>query len=68
MNSTYYRLLDAERKGMIVRADSDAKQYRFTPGRGWVPSAVMLHYFSPESPTYNMYEEISESEALKLIG
>ncbi|HMM32985.1 MAG TPA: hypothetical protein PKB13_14540 [Clostridia bacterium] len=67
MSTTYYRLNDASRKGMIVRADSAEEQYRFVPDKGWVRSGVMLHYFSPESPTYDMYEEISEKEALALI-
>ena len=68
MSTTYYKLKDTIRKGMIVRADSSEAQYRFVPEKGWVRSGVMLHYFSPESPTYDLFEEISEQEALAQIS
>lgn len=65
--TTYYRLLDPEHEGMIVKANSATDQYHFGPGQGWIRSGIMLHYFSPDSDTYEQYEEISEVKALIAI-
>lgn len=62
----YYKLLDPENKGIIVRAEGK-NQEEYVPQKGWVRSGILLHYFWPESDTYDMFEEISESEALQAI-
>lgn len=64
---TYYKLLDQKHVNTVVRAEGRSQQ-QFIPDRGWVESGIMLHYFSDESDTYNEYEEISETEALKIIS
>jgi hypothetical protein len=62
----YYRLLDPKHKGTIVRGAGKIQE-QFFPGKGWLRSGILLHYFSPESDTYDMYEEISEADALASI-
>lgn len=64
---TFYRLTDPANENTIVRANGRSQQ-QFIPDRGWVESGIMLRYFCDESDTYGMYEEISEQEALKLVG
>lgn len=63
----YYRLLDPKNKDTVVRAEGRSQQ-QFIKGRGWVESGIMITYFSDESDTYDMYEEISYEEAMKLIN
>jgi hypothetical protein len=64
---TYCKLLDKKRAGTIVRADG-AIQHQYVPGRGWVRSGVLIEYFNDESEYYDLYEDITEGEAMKLIG
>lgn len=64
---TYYKLLDNAHLNMVVKADGRV-QHEYIKGQGWVRSGIMLEYFCDESDTYNMYEEISEQEANKLIS
>lgn len=64
---TYYRLLDKLNKNTVVKADG-RNQQQLIKGKGWVRSGIMIDYFSDESDTYNMYEEISEKEAMSIIG
>ena len=64
---TYYKLLDPKHKNTVVRAEGRSQQ-QFIPGRGWIESGIMLHYFSDESDTYDDYVEISKSEAEILTG
>lgn len=64
---TYYKLLDKDHYGQIIKADG-RKQYEYDLSTNqWVRSGIMLHYFSDESETYDMYEEISEKDALEQI-
>lgn len=62
----YYRLLDHEHKGTIVRAEGRVYE-EHVPQKGWVRSGILIHYFWPDSDTYGMCEEISETEALSSI-
>lgn len=64
---TYYKLLDPKHKNTVVRADGRSQQ-KFCKDRGWVESGIMIQYFCDESDTYDMYEEITEQEALDLIS
>lgn len=68
MAYTYYRLLDSEYNGLIVRADDGLQQYYDQDTKGWVDTGIMLFYFSDESDTYGMYEELTEEQALELIS
>jgi len=62
----YFKLTDKANKGMILRAEGNyVESYR--KERGWVRDGIMIRYTFPESETYDMYEEISEEEALKAI-
>lgn len=63
---TYYKLLDNAHLNTVVKADGRV-QHEYVTGQGWVRSGIMIEYFCDESDTYNMYEEISEQEAIKLI-
>jgi hypothetical protein len=63
----YFKLLDKENYGIIVRAKG-RDQHEYSPGRGWVKSGALIQYFNDESEFYDLYEEISEGEALDLIS
>ncbi|MCL2531579.1 MAG: hypothetical protein FWE40_05430 [Oscillospiraceae bacterium] len=63
----YVRLLSKEHKGIIVRCVG-RKQYQYDAKNGWVPSGILLAYFWPDDPYYEMYEEITEQEALALTA
>ena len=63
----YYRLLDKENNGTIIKIENK-NQYEFDLLKGWVLTSIMLKYWSDESDTYDMYEEISEKEAIALTG
>lgn len=63
----YFRLLDKVHKNTVVRANGRDQQ-QFIKEKGWVQSGIMIDYFSDESNTYDLYEEISEKTALSLIG
>ena len=62
MSYSYYRLLDSEYNGLIVRANEKVQQYYDAQSKKWINTGIMLFYFSDESDTYGMYEEISENE------
>ena len=61
----YFRLLDKEHEGIIVKAEGRL-QYEFDPSAGWVRSGILSDYFCDWDPLYDMYEEISEEEALRI--
>ena len=69
MEVSYYRLKDLAHENMIIRttvsADSHA-EHKYVPGEGWVAIGIMIHYFCDESDRYDMYDEITEAEALAL--
>jgi len=65
---TYYKLLGDKHKDVIIRANGP-RQERYYPDKGqWVRSGIMLEYFCDESSTYDMYEEISETQASGIVG
>lgn len=64
---TYYRLQDPKNKGVIARAEG-RNQQQCIPGRGWVDSGILIHYFWPDSDIFERYEIISEEEAMAEIG
>lgn len=64
---TYYRLLDPKHKDIIIRAEGKTQE-EYVPKKGWIKNGIMLHYFWPESDTYDRYEEITEKEALQIIN
>lgn len=63
---TYFKLLDAEHKNQIVRAEGRFQQH-YRDGE-WIRSGILLDYQMEISPHHGMYEEISESEAIKTLG
>lgn len=63
---TYFKLLDTEHKNQIVRADGRFQQH-YRDGK-WTRSGILLDYQVEISPYHNLYEEISESEAIKTLG
>ncbi len=66
MKYIYYRLLDVNNKGAIIRTNGP-NQHTYVPGKGWVRSAILTQYFCDESDYYDLYEEISEAEATTFI-
>lgn len=58
----YYRLLDKENRGIIVRGNDDTYE-KYLDDR-WIHTGLMALYFSVDHELYDLYEEISESEAL----
>ena len=67
MKHRFYKLIDLPSYGTIVRTNG-ASQQMFVKGEGWVDSGIMIRYFCDESDYYNLYEEISEQEALEATG
>ena len=65
-NWEYVKLLDGNHKNQVVRADGRFQQ-RYEDGK-WIRSGILLDYYTDTSPLYNMYEDITEEEAIKLIG
>lgn len=63
----YTKLLDKTHKNEVVMSEGE-KSYEYVHGRGWVRSSILLDYFCDESDTYDMYEEITEVEAMKLMA
>lgn len=66
MKTTYVVLIDNVRRGTIVRMDGQ-DHYRYKDG-SWVETGIMMEYFDDESPAFELYKEITEEEAMKLIS
>jgi hypothetical protein len=64
---SYFRLLDKTNFGTILRGDPKSIPERFIGTKGWIPTTLFLDYTIEISPTYDMYEEISEELALKYV-
>lgn len=62
----YYLLKANSNKGDIVKANG-RNQYIYE-NKDWVPTGIMLEYFWEDDPKYEMYEEITEEEAMKRIA
>ena len=64
----YFRLLDQLNKDEIVKQESRNTEYQYSFGdEKWIRSALMLRYRWVDNEEYGQYEEISETEALRLI-
>ena len=61
----YVRLTDREHLNNIVRCRGENWE-RYVDGE-WKQTGILIEYFCDESPLYEMYEEISEKEAMKII-
>ena len=58
----YYKLLDKKHQGAIVRTMGRKQEIYDLTQKKWVRTGIMLEYFSDESDTYDMYEEIDEKD------
>lgn len=65
MKYEYHKLLDLENKNRVVRTNGTAQQI-YEVGVGWVATGILTRYFCDESDYYDLYEEITEAEALTL--
>lgn len=63
----YFKLLDPVHKNTIVRAEG-RNQQEYVIGQGWVESGILMVYFCDESPLYDMYEEVTEEKAMRIIN
>lgn len=68
---TYFRLLDEANKGTIVRAtDRLAKEEWYNAENSkWESHGGLALYFAPydDNQLYDLYEEISEAEAMQSL-
>lgn len=63
----YYRLLDTNHKNTILKIDG-RKQFRYVFGEArWQRTGILLRYQNDSSVYYEMYESVSEKEALRFI-
>lgn len=58
-------MTDIGHKGSVVRGNG-VRQEIYAGGH-WKPTGILLEYFSDESPLYEYYKQITESEALNAI-
>ena len=65
-NWKYVKLLDRSHKNQVVRADGGFQQ-EYEDGK-WIRSAILLDYYTDISPLFEMYEYITEKEAIELLG
>lgn len=66
-NTEYVLLIDKKNFGTIVRCNG-RYQFEFDKEKGsWIRSGILLDYFTDSSPLYEMYIEISEEEAMRMI-
>ena len=65
----YYELKDCSHSGMIIRKNKENRRehYYNKKSKNWEPIGIMIRYFWPESDTFEMYEELSEEEVLRMI-
>lgn len=66
MVNNYYLLRALPHEGAIVRTNG-AVHEEYIPDTGWVRSGILIQYFNDESDYYNLYEELTEDDALKRI-
>ena len=64
----YFRLTDRENRGTILK-QIGRKFYQFKDSE-WVRTGLWLRYFYPDAdaPEFECYEEITEKEAVDLLG
>lgn len=66
MQTVYVVLTDSVRRGTIVKMIGQ-NHYKYKDGI-WIETGIMMDYFDDESPAFELYREISEEEATKLIS
>ena len=64
----YYMLNDLPHRAMIIKVNEWGKEFYFDiPSKKWHPIKIMINYLWPYSDTFNMYDEMEEAEALKIV-
>lgn len=64
---SYYKLTSQQHNGIVVRVNEDHSENYFDSDEAqWKPIAIMIHYFWPESDTFEMYEELTANDLEKL--
>lgn len=64
---SYYKLTSQQHNGLVVRVNEDrTENYYDSSEKQWKPVAIMIHYFWPESDTFELYEELTTKELKKL--
>lgn len=53
--------------GKVIKVDN-RKHYEYDKKEGWIRSGIMSDYYLPYGVCYDMFEEITEEEANKIIG
>lgn len=66
MKFRYVVLTDNIRRGTIVKM-SGRYHYEYDNGE-WKRTGIMTDYFIDSSPAFELYKEITEEEAMKLIS
>lgn len=67
MKKTFYRLLDSDYFGTIVKVFGK-DVFRFDRElKDWKETGLMILFYSDESDKYGLYEEITEEQAEKYI-
>ncbi|MBL1225377.1 hypothetical protein [Enterococcus sp. BWR-S5] len=67
MKNTFYRLLDSDYFGTIIKV-SGKNVFRFDLElNDWKETGLMILFYSDESDKYELYEEISEEQANDFI-
>lgn len=63
----YIKLTDKENYNMLIKTEG-RMQYRYIYGKNeWNRTGILMQYHDERSKKYDLYEEISEKEALQII-
>lgn len=62
----YLKLTDVENKGDVVK-QVGRNFYGYVNGN-WERRGISIGYFLPEAPEFECYEEITETEAFKILN
>ena len=65
-NTRFIRLTDKDNSGDIIR--QEGRKFYDYDGSKWVRCGISIGYFDPDAPEFDCYEEITETEALKVLG
>lgn len=67
---SYFRLKDSQYNGLIVKKDRTTRKefYCDEKQQDRKPISIMIHYFWPESETFEMFEELSEEKVKVAIS
>lgn len=66
MAYNYYKLLDLQHLNAVIRTKGPIHE-EYVKSKGWVRSGLLMEYLCDESDYYELYEEITDDEAKKLI-